>query len=330
MARTAWNCEIDFNCKIVQEIHCKFAYPLLIMTSPAPIDLHTDPKLFDGVDVYAVAGNPISHSKSPLIHAKFAEQSKQAMHYGRLQPELGGFAKAAQAFFAAGGKGMNVTVPFKLDAQALSDVLTPRAQLAGAVNTLWNQDGKIYGDNTDGAGLVRDLLAQGIALQGARILLLGAGGAARGVLGPLLDQSPKNLVIANRSSAKADELVTIFANLAKAKNTNLESATLASLEDATKTTPFDLVINATAAGLDDQSPLSSAAVANIFVPSSFAYEMLYGKTSSFMQQALQRGARVSDGLGMLVEQAADAFLLWRGADLATAIDPRAVLAELRS
>ena len=120
------------------------------MTLPASTDLHTNPKLFDGVDVYAVAGNPISHSKSPLIHAKFAQQSKQAMHYGRLQPELGGFAKAAQEFFAAGGKGMNVTVPFKLDAQALADALTPRAQLAGAVNTLWNQGGKIYGDNTDG------------------------------------------------------------------------------------------------------------------------------------------------------------------------------------
>jgi len=299
------------------------------MTSSAATDLHTDPKRFDGVDVYAVAGNPISHSKSPLIHAKFAQQSNQNMHYGALQPELGSFAKAAQEFFAAGGKGMNVTVPFKLDAQALADVLTPRAQLAGAVNTLWNQDGKIYGDNTDGAGLVRDLLAQGITLKGARILLLGAGGAARGVVGPLLEQSPKNLVIANRSSAKADTLVTIFANLAKANNTILESVSLEGLENSKNIAPFDLVVNATAAGLDNLSPLSNVAAANIFVPSSFAYEMLYGKSTSFMQQALQRGARVSDGLGMLVEQAADAFLLWRGADLTKSIDPRAVLAELR-
>jgi shikimate dehydrogenase len=191
------------------------------MTSPSSTDLHTDPRLFDGMDVYAVAGNPISHSKSPLIHAKFAEQSKQAIHYGRLQPELGGFAKAAQEFFEAGGKGMNVTVPFKLDAQAFSDLLTPRAQLAGAVNTLWIDNGKIHGDNTDGAGLVRDLLAQGITLKGARILLLGAGGAARGVVGPLLAKSPKNIVIANRSSAKADELVTVFSELAKTNNTTL-------------------------------------------------------------------------------------------------------------
>jgi shikimate dehydrogenase len=225
---------------------------------------------------------------------------------------------------------MNVTLPFKLDAQALADVLTPRAKLAGAVNILWIKDQQIYGDNTDGAGLVRDLLAQGIVLKGARILLLGAGGAARGVLSPLLDQLPKNLVIANRSPAKVDELVAIFANLAKEKNTSLESVSLEGLEDSKNTAPFDLVINATAAGLDNLSPLSHAAAANVFVPSSFAYEMLYGKTTSFMQQALQRGARVSDGLGMLVEQAADAFLIWRGAKLASSIDSRAVLALLRS
>jgi shikimate dehydrogenase len=226
---------------------------------------------------------------------------------------------------------MNVTVPFKLDAQAFAEVLSSRAQLAGAVNTLWIKDGKIYGDNTDGAGLVRDLLAQGIAIHQSRILLLGAGGAARGVIGPLLEQSPKSLVIANRSNTKAQELVKLFADLAVSKEVALESRTLAELEDAAKTPyPFDLVINATAAGLSDESPLSTQAVANIFVPSSFAYDMVYGKSTAFMQQALQKGARVSDGLGMLVEQAADAFLLWRGEQLATEIDPRAVLAKLRS
>ena len=301
------------------------------MNSNTATDLHTDPSHHLGLDVYAVAGNPISHSKSPLIHQHFAQQAKQAIHYGLLQPELDGFAKSAKTFFAAGGKGMNVTVPFKLDAQALADHLTVRAQLAGAVNTLLIKDGKIYGDNTDGAGLVRDLLAQGIALHESRILLLGAGGAARGVIGPLLEQSPKCLVIANRTNAKADELVKLFANLAASKEVALESRTLADLEDSAKTPyAFDLVINATAAGLSDESPLSVAAVANIFTPSSFAYDMVYGKTTAFMQQALQRGARISDGLGMLVEQAADAFLLWRGADLAKQIDPRAVLAKLRS
>ena len=301
------------------------------MNSPSPTDLHTDPSLFSGVDVYAVAGNPIAHSKSPVIHQSFAEQARQKMHYGRLQPDINSFALAAKSFFAAGGKGMNVTVPFKLDAQAFAEVLSSRAQLGGAVNTLWIKGGKIYGDNTDGAGLVRDLLAQGIAIHQSRILLLGAGGAARGVIGPLLEQSPKSLVIANRSNTKAQELVKLFADLAVSKEVALESRTLAELEDAAKTPyPFDLVINATAAGLSDESPLSTQAVANIFVPSSFAYDMVYGKSTAFMQQALQKGARVSDGLGMLVEQAADAFLLWRGEQLATAIDPRAVLAKLRS
>ncbi|WP_114637351.1 shikimate dehydrogenase [Polynucleobacter necessarius] len=299
------------------------------MSSVNTTTLHTDPSLFSGLDVYAVAGNPISHSKSPVIHQRFAEQANQRMHYGRLQPEVDSFAQAAHSFFAAGGRGMNVTVPFKLDAQNFADVLTLRAQLAGAVNTLWKTEGKIFGDNTDGAGLVRDLLAQGVALHSACILLVGAGGAARGVIGPLLEQSPKSLIIANRSSSKADELVMLFAGLAASREVALESHTLADLEDPAKTQyPFDLVINATAAGLTDESPLTSNAVSNIFVPSSFAYDMVYGKTTAFMQQALQRGARVSDGLGMLVEQAADAFLLWRGAQLAKVIDPRAVLAEL--
>ena len=301
------------------------------MSPSKPTDLHTDPQLFTGVDVYAVAGNPITHSKSPGIHQAFAEQTQQKIHYGRLQPDVNSFAEAAKSFFAAGGKGLNVTVPFKLDAQAFAEVLSSRAQLAGAVNTLWMNEGKVFGDNTDGAGLVRDLLAQGIAIHQSRILLLGAGGAARGVIGPLLDESPKCLVIANRSSAKADELVKLFADLAATKEVALESRTLAELEDSQKTPyPFDLVINATAAGLVDESPLTLTAASNIFVPSSFAYDMVYGKSTAFMQQALQKGARVSDGLGMLVEQAADAFLLWRGETVASAIDPRAVLAKLRS
>ncbi len=294
-------------------------------------DLHTDPNQFPGVDVYAVAGNPITHSKSPAIHKRFSEQSNQKMHYGRLQPALDEFATTAQSFFAAGGQGMNVTVPFKLDAQAFADELTPRAKLAGAVNTLRIENGKIFGDNTDGAGLVRDLLAQGIQTQGARILLLGAGGAARGVLGPLLEQAPKELIIANRSNAKADELVQLFAKLATVHQAVLQSLTLSDLEDISKTAShFDLIINATAAGLSDVSPISDIAASNIFIPQSFAYDMVYGKVTAFMQQALHRGSRVSDGLGMLVEQAADAFLIWRGEHLNEVIDSRAVLAELRA
>jgi shikimate dehydrogenase len=160
-------------------------------------------------------------------------------------------------------------------------------------------------------------------------LLLGAGGAARGVMGPLLEQEPTQLIVANRSSAKADELVGLFHDFANNHHVQLESHTLLDLEDQIKTPlAFDLVINATAAGLSDQSPLTAQAVSHVFVPSSFAYDMVYGKTTAFMQQALHRGARVSDGLGMLVEQAADAFLIWRGAD--ASIDPRSVLSELRT
>jgi shikimate dehydrogenase len=299
--------------------------------SLSSIDLHTDPAQFPGMDVYAVAGNPISHSKSPAIHKRFSEQSNQSMYYGRLQPALGEFAATAKSFFVAGGKGMNVTIPFKLDAQEFADVLTARAQLAGAVNTLRIENRKIFGDNTDGAGLVRDLSAQGIKIQGARILLLGAGGAARGVLGPLLEQSPKELIIANRSSPKADELVQLFSELAATYQVVLASVTLSDLEGSDKTlSPFDLIINATSAGLSNESPISDVAASHIFIPQSFAYDMVYGKVTAFMQQALHRGSRVSDGLGMLVEQAADAFLIWRGVHLNKSIDPRAVLSELRA
>lgn len=293
--------------------------------------LDTDPSQFSGLDVYAVVGHPISHSKSPQIHTQFAQQSKQAIHYGYLEAPIDGFIQTAKAFFTAGGKGLNVTVPFKLDAKVFADILTPRAELAGAVNTLWLQSGKIHGDNTDGAGLVRDLLAQGICLQDARILLVGAGGAARGVLGPLLDQKPQALVIANRSPDKAQDLGKLFAEKAKMQNVDLLIRSLDELENSAITnTPFDLVVNASAAGLTDESPLSDQAATNIFTPASFAYDMVYGKSTPLMKQAIYCGARVSDGLGMLVEQAADAFLIWRGSDLSAQIHPRSVLAQLRS
>ncbi|QWD31825.1 shikimate dehydrogenase [Polynucleobacter paneuropaeus] len=293
--------------------------------------LDTDPSQFSGLDVYAVVGHPISHSKSPQIHTQFAQQSKQAIHYGYLEAPIDGFIQTAKAFFTAGGKGLNVTVPFKLDAKVFADILTPRAELAGAVNTLWLQSGKIHGDNTDGAGLVRDLLAQGIRLQDARILLVGAGGAARGVLGPLLDQKPQALVIANRSPDKAQDLGKLFAEKAKMQNVDLLIRSLDELENSAITnTPFDLVVNASAAGLTDESPLSDQAATNIFTPASFAYDMVYGKSTPLMKQAIYCGARVSDGLGMLVEQAADAFLIWRGSDLSAQIHPRSVLAQLRS
>lgn len=293
------------------------------------LNLHTNPADFSGVDVYAVAGNPIAHSKSPAIHRRFAHQTVQAMHYGTLMPELGEFAKVANAFFAAGGKGMNVTVPFKLDAQALADVLTPRAALAGAVNTLWQLEGRLYGDNTDGAGLVRDLQAQGIAIANASICILGAGGAARGVLGPLMEQKPQSIVIANRSIDKAQDLQTVFQDLADTHGVVLTVCPVDSLGSQSSHAGFDLIINATAAGLSNNSPIGDATAQGIFRPTAFAYDMVYGKVTHFMQQAINHGCRVSDGLGMLVEQAADAFLLWRGEDLATQLNARAVLDELR-
>jgi shikimate dehydrogenase len=251
------------------------------------------------------------------------------MHYGTLMPQLGEFAKAAKVFFAAGGKGMNVTVPFKLDAQALADILTPRAKLAGAVNTLWQQDGLLYGDNTDGAGLVRDLRAQGIVLTNASICILGAGGAARGVLGPLLEQKPQSIVIANRSIDKAQDLQKVFQAIADAHGVLLTVCPVDALGSQAQHAAIDLIINATAAGLSNDSPISDAIVQQIFRPTVFAYDMVYGKITHFMQQAINQGCHVSDGLGMLVEQAADAFLLWRGSDLAAQLDARAVLDELR-
>jgi shikimate dehydrogenase len=294
-----------------------------------PSELQTNPADFSGVDVYAVAGNPIAHSKSPVIHRRFAQQTAQAMHYGTLMPELGEFAKAANTFFTAGGKGMNVTVPFKLDAQALADVLTPRAKLAGAVNTLWQQDGLLYGDNTDGAGLVRDLQAQGIALSNASICILGAGGAARGVLGPLLEQKPQSIIIANRSIDKARGLQKAFQAMADAHGVLLTVCPVDALGSQAQHAAIDLIINATAAGLSNDSPISDAIAQQILRPTVFAYDMVYGKVTHFMQQAINQGCRVSDGLGMLVEQAADAFLIWRGADLAQQLNARAVLDELR-
>jgi shikimate dehydrogenase len=294
-----------------------------------PSELQTNPADFSGVDVYAVSGNPIAHSKSPVIHRRFAQQTAQAMHYGMLMPELGEFAKAAKAFFVAGGKGMNVTVPFKLDAQALADVLTPRAKLAGAVNTLWQQEGALYGDNTDGAGLVRDLQAQDVTLANASICILGAGGAARGVLGPLLEQKPQAIVIANRSIDKARDLQTAFQGLADAHGVLLTVCPVDALGSQPEHAAINLIINATAAGLSNDSPISDAIAKRIFRPTAFAYDMVYGKITHFMQQAINQGCRVSDGLGMLVEQAADAFLLWRGPSLATQLDARVVLDELR-
>ncbi len=271
-----------------------------------------------GLDQYGVFGNPIGHSKSPLIHRLFAEQTGQTMSYEALLAPLDGFAEFARDFFARGGRGANVTVPFKEQAFALVDQLSERAERAGAVNTLCRHaDGKLLGDNTDGAGLVRDLpVNAGWALADQRILLLGAGGAVRGVLQPLLAHKPRELVIANRTLSKAETLAQHFADL---------GPVLAS-EFAWLQQPFDLIINGTSASLAGELPPLPAAV--IKPGHTRCYDMMYSaEPTAFNRWASDLGAAVCmDGLGMLVEQAAEAFLLWRG----VRPDSAPVLAELRA
>lgn len=252
-------------------------------------------------DRYAVIGNPVVHSKSPEIHALFASGTGQDMEYGRLLAPLEGFDGTVRKFIEDGGKGLNVTVPFKFDAFNLATELTPRAKMAGAVNTLVFKDGIIVGDNTDGAGLVADITVNaGISLLNSRILLLGAGGAAYGVMLPLLEQKPAFIHIANRSVAKAEELAKQFSDFGN---------TSASAYDELKES-YDIVINATSAGLSNAMPPVSKI---IFADNALALDMVYAdKPTAFMQFARQSGVKGRDGFGMLVEQAAESFFVWRG------------------
>lgn len=254
-------------------------------------------------DQYAVMGNPIAHSQSPRIHALFAAQTGQNLKYRAILVEPGGFALAARAFRDAGGKGLNVTLPFKQDAWVFADVLSARAERAGAVNFLMFEPTCVLGDNTDGPGLARDLKANhGYALAGRRILLLGAGGAARGVLQPLLAEQPAQLVIANRTISKAAELALRFGDLGPVSGCGF--ADLAGRS-------FDLIINATAAGLNDAVPPLPDGV---LAADGWCYDLMYGREpTAFVLWGLERGAVQSlDGLGMLVEQAAESFHRWRG------------------
>jgi len=261
-------------------------------------------------DRYAVFGNPIGHSKSPRIHALFAAQTGQDISYQAILADKDGFVAAVEAFIAAGkglARGANVTVPFKAEAFRLATRRTARADAAGAVNTLSFDAGAIIGDNTDGAGLVRDLKNNlGCDPAGRRILLLGAGGAARGVILPLLLENPAELLIANRTEETAARLALEFARLPGCAVTVKPDGTgFPGLAGKT----FDLVINATSAGLSNAVlPLPTS----VFAPHCVAYEMVYGRETPFMAQARAAGARVADGLGMLVEQAAEAFFIWRG------------------
>ncbi|MDD0976514.1 shikimate dehydrogenase [Pseudomonas fontis] len=268
------------------------------------------------MDQYVVFGNPIGHSKSPLIHRLFAAQTGQQLEYDTLLAPLDDFTPCALGFFKQ-GLGANVTVPFKEEAYRLVDSLTPRAKRAGAVNTLSKlADGGLQGDNTDGAGLVRDLTVNaGVELAGKRILLLGAGGAVRGVLEPILAHRPASLVIANRTVEKAEQLAREFADLGP-----VAASGFSWLEE-----PVDLIINATSASLAGELPPISASLIQPGV--TVCYDMMYGKEPTpFCRWATEHGAaQVLDGLGMLAEQAAEAFFVWRG----VRPDTRPVLDELR-
>ncbi len=270
-------------------------------------------------DRYCVIGNPVAHSKSPAIHAEFALQTGQQLVYQRCLAPLDGFEATVRQLAASGYRGANVTVPFKLEAAALADTLSERARAAGAVNTLSFSAAGIAGDNTDGAGLVNDIVRNaGVAIAGKRVLLLGAGGAARGAILPLLGQRPQQLVIANRTAATAESLAAGFA-----AQTEPAAPVSACAFDALEGC-FDIVINATSASLAGALP---ALPAEVFGPATLALDMMYAADPSpFMQFAAAHGATARDGLGMLVEQAAEAFFVWRGVRPETG----AILARMRA
>lgn len=267
-------------------------------------------------DRYCVFGNPVAHSRSPAIHARFAAQCHHDLSYEAILAPLDGFAVTVSEFVAAGGKGANVTVPFKEEAFRLCTRRSARAERAGAVNTLAFAGNEIFGDNTDGAGLVRDIEVNlEFPLAGRRVLLLGAGGAARGVLAPLLERQPAGLFIANRTADKVEALARQFSDLS-----TVNAGNFAKIAGQT----FDVVINATSASL---SGATLALPAGVFASGSLAYDMMYGKGETpFLALAREQGAaRLADGLGMLVEQAAEAFFVWRG----VRPDSAPVLAEFR-
>lgn len=269
-------------------------------------------------DRYAVVGNPVAHSLSPRIHGLFAEQTGQDISYEAIEIGIDEFGQRVHELYREGLRGLNVTVPFKRDAFELCDRLSPRARDAGAVNTLlFAEDGEISGDNTDGVGLTRDLVDNlNVLIRHRKILVLGAGGAVRGVIGPLLVQQPRVLAIANRTPERAEELAVDFSRLGRIE--------VFAYEDLGNDS-YDLVINGTAAGLAGEVPPLPDGVLGI---NSVCYDMMYrlDEPTAFVDWALQRGAAdAHDGLGMLVEQAAEAFFLWRGQQPDTA----AVIAALR-
>jgi shikimate dehydrogenase len=263
-------------------------------------------------DRYAVIGHPVAHSKSPWIHAQFARATGEDIAYGAIDAPPAGFVAAVEKFRVGGGKGLNVTLPYKEEAFRYCTAPSARAAAAQAVNTLLLDRAPPFGDNTDGVGLVRDLTANlGRSLAGAQVLLLGAGGAAQGVLAPLAEAGAAAILVANRTSARAEALAARAPGAAACRF------------DALGGRAFDLVVNATSAGLSGELPRLPQ---GLFRPGALAYDMVYGRDTEFLAMARAAGAATSDGLGMLVEQAAESFLVWRG----VRPDTRAVLAALRA
>lgn len=267
---------------------------------------------------FAVIGNPVSHSRSPDIHTRFAEQTGVALHYGRIESPLDDFEQVVNDFFSQGGRGLNVTVPFKARAHAMAaSGLSARALQAGAVNTLWHDGSCISGCNTDGVGLLSDLMRLGAWTPHVNVLLVGAGGAARGVLGPLLEGTAGDIRVVNRTALRAHELIREFDQPGRLSS--------GALHEAARPGGWDIVINATSSSLSDAAPDLPGA---LYAPGAWAYDMMYGpRATTFMQQAQADGAaHRADGLGMLVGQAAESFLIWHG--VRPAVDP--VLTSLRA
>jgi shikimate dehydrogenase len=273
---------------------------------------------------YAVVGNPVAHSRSPAIHALFAAQTGQAVDYGRMLCEMDAFVPAVRAFAASGGKGCNVTVPFKFEAFEMGQRRSARAELAQAANTLrFDADGWLA-DNTDGIGLVRDILVNaGVPLKGRRVLLLGAGGASAGVLGPIIEQGPAEVVLANRTVEKAQAIVARHQAWAAQHGVKLKACGLEA-----PGVGFDVFINGTAASLSGSGvPVGP----EVLQPGCLALDMMYGPAAKgFMDWALANGATPRDGLGMLVEQAAEAFAIWRGVRPDTAPVLAAIRAQIEA
>jgi len=273
-------------------------------------------------DLYAVLGNPVAHSRSPAIHAAFAAQTGEPVNYQRVLCPLDGFNAAVRDFAAAGGRGCNVTVPFKFDAAALASCVTPRARLAGAANILRFDAAGWWADNSDGIGLVRDIEDNaGVTLAGRRVLLIGAGGAGSGVLGPLLEAGPAAIVVANRTHARALALVDSHRDWAARHGAALEAAPL---QDAGA--GYDVVLNASASSLQGAG---APVPAGVLRPGTLALDLMYGASARpFLDWARAAGAVPRDGLGMLVEQAAEAFWFWRGVRPQTAPVLQALRAEV--